>query len=1824
MAYSNELFSEQLDQVKVQFQDLSTTLEEVCENLKGSDSPPASEIMEEIINSANKIFEELKSCVIEWAKSVQLPDIPDAQELDSIKAITTLSENIMAHQDRVQNEKVLEYISRARSIKYAKEGEPFLPLEHFRSNLDKLKKRVSTPPISDEGQNERTQILKNRHPINGVLTLLEHGDELDQESYDQISEIISEQYGHSFMIATVRGSLIPPEIPDPKGPQPSPDTEEESEEPEPKGADDLPVDGQAKVQQEEIPEEPPTVKTQKESDASETESAEDLPVDGQAPVEVKKEKTESKDVPAKDVITELKEEIDTDLPPEDVSIEPVFCFGASETAQSIAAALSKSTDGKLERGFPDLFWALIQEKRLNLAYWLARYVENKELDLPFTIPSHFVEALIHGLGVQNNTGSSAGCLVDIYNREKFEFLESEKTGYEESIRLLIVSGTLRPSLLAPHTGAYTFLKSLTPLPGLDAFFAIGQAVEKFAAAQVLPIITDNLTDAKDDQQWQGELDSLITDAKNWLSTDKNMRNPQLAQIWQDYLSAGKLVHNLVSPVVNNNEPQIEKVSQMIKDYNSDQKVRTRARADANQAANKAFNDDFRYSTNLLETGIREAVDFASRWVKLYDQRPKQDYSKDLSRTLRLQDEIQQHADTARDQLNVFAEQYENFKPILASVEIAQQVLKAITGLFNEEKLSTEDDERVLLSAELLKIPNLELTEKWMPTEEMLDNLGRHLVQHIALPEPDQTWMKAFEKQTEHRNHWATKHILDLMATTMDDETVSKLEEARQEAIGQCITALENDIETTQKEIESSILNDILTDQERSDFSQQIEGIDPKKILNFGPEHCKLKAIRNDIKYIHKKRLDECRKQLEKLSMSEDDIKKIDAVLDRGDVGTAEGFIAIHEKGEPLLDPDEDNRVDQFQDFFPKAVKELEELFRTETFHTITSRIKKGQSIGPINMDEMSDDQKQDIDNVLDTWAHLKNSRTEIFSKRSGERIGRILKWLGLEAQDIGRPKRNRTGSRVWIPLKATVSYHCPIPSFGSESNGQYRLMCVWDQSREDEILDWINQDNEGQATIVFYFNRMTIQERQDLARSTRASCPPFLLIDENQLLFLCNERGARLPTLFDCAMPFTYINPYTPFSPGNVPPEMFFGREQEADSLMDPNDSCIIYGGRQLGKTALLRYVEREFENKSGEHKAIYLDLKANGIPEPNALWPALGKCLREKGIIPRRASNKDLLIDRINRWIKDRPNRRILLLLDESDEFLEEDAKDNFPDVLKLKGLMDRTRRKFKLIFAGLHNVQRFSAIPNQPLAHLGKPISIGPLTTDAAQNLILKPLRTLGYRFDDLSFVATILFQMNSYPNLIQLFCNELLKYLRKQPFSTKNAPPYRISKKHIEEVYQSQDLRATILERFKWTLDLDKRYRFIAYKIAYEIRAGAGEKGFEVNWIANEACQDWPEGFGETIQIDEIRGLLDEMIGLGILVKTENNQYRLRSPNVLRLLGTVDQIEGQLIEILQYPPSPGFDPNSFRRRLKDKNQCSPLTAEQESDILKSENDIRLIFGSEGLGIESVPEGVKAAVADYTDTEQVHLLDANVQSPRQLRSWLQEHIRGEGYVIPIVPLEKAGSEPKNLIEWTETSLYIVARRRSEKRIIRILFVVPPQASQIWFRIPIEKRKELTNAGGRLLLLKRWNDAGLRRWLEDFNIAPNEDAQRKEILDTTGGWPIFIKKFTELCQNDEGMNWTNAIQKIREIQQNIDDALRQGFCEKFGLIQMDRANHVWTTLCKWYPIELSELQDEIENMPPENLLQIVDYFDYLKLLEPGKGEQICPEPVAAAMTLEG
>jgi hypothetical protein len=118
---------------------------------------------------------------------------------------------------------------------------------------------------------------------------------------------------------------------------------------------------------------------------------------------------------------------------------------------------------------------------------------------------------------------------------------------------------------------------------------------------------------------------------------------------------------------------------------------------------------------------------------------------------------------------------------------------------------------------------------------------------------------------------------------------------------------------------------------------------------------------------------------------------------------------------------------------------------------------------------------------------------------------------------------------------------------------------------------------------------------------------------------------------------------------------------------------------------------------------------------------------------------------------------------------------------VARLKGLMDDTDRRFKVVFAGLHNVQRAARDPNTPVAHLGTPVCIGPLLDNGewrqARDLIEIPFRHMGYEFQPPDLWMRILSYTNYYPSLIQVFCKHLLEYLHNRDrtaFDFQACPP------------------------------------------------------------------------------------------------------------------------------------------------------------------------------------------------------------------------------------------------------------------------------------------------------------------------------------------------------------------------------------------------------------------------------------------------------------------
>ena len=397
-------------------------------------------------------------------------------------------------------------------------------------------------------------------------------------------------------------------------------------------------------------------------------------------------------------------------------------------------------------------------------------------------------------------------------------------------------------------------------------------------------------------------------------------------------------------------------------------------------------------------------------------------------------------------------------------------------------------------------------------------------------------------------------------------------------------------------------------------------------------------------------------------------------------------------------------------------------------------------------------------------------------------------------------------------------------------NGHYRILCDWAHSSEEDLLNELTESARDVACIVFYFGRLTEARRRNLARLCHdpKRRRKLVVVDDILIMHLCGERGSRLPVLFDCTLPFSFAMPYTTAA-SLVSPEMFYGRSREIEDIIDPMGTCFIFGGRALRQDSPARHVERTFLLPLEDRIAFWIDLKERGIGYTfgaDQIRVPMAEELKRHMIIPATvppSTGLDRLLEHVRSWLETNPRRRLLVLLDEADKFLERDAEEGFGHTDRFRGLMVATNRRFKVVFAGLHNVQRTTRQANHPRPISGRRGALGhwsTVGTHEARELVERPLRSLGYHFDSDDLVTRILAQTNYYPSLIQLYCNALLKHLAEQHdrFDPRSTPPFIITSRHLQDVYQDRELRKSIRDKLSLTLRLDQRYEVIAYVIAY----------------------------------------------------------------------------------------------------------------------------------------------------------------------------------------------------------------------------------------------------------------------------------------------------------------------------------------------------------------------------------------------------------------------
>lgn len=815
----------------------------------------------------------------------------------------------------------------------------------------------------------------------------------------------------------------------------------------------------------------------------------------------------------------------------------------------------------------------------------------------------------------------------------------------------------------------------------------------------------------------------------------------------------------------------------------------------------------------------------------------------------------------------------------------------------------------------------------------------------------------------------------------------------------------------------------------------------------------------------------------------------------------------------------------------------------------------------------------------------------------------------------------------------------PLPEFGSQRLGTYYVVLVGTRPSPDRVRQTVSALHlQHHVPVILYFGRLSLTQRDEWARYCRQHKFAALLIDELMLFYVSSERRLRLPRIVQLSMAWGYANPYTPFAAGAVPPEMFKGRDDIVRKLIEPSGSSIIYGGRQLGKSAILRRVERELSQRPGSASTLvcYLDIKQLGAREsstskrPSAVWGMIREWLISNNLMRSSTlADPGTVQSHLKELLRKDEARRIYLLLDEADRFLEADAAKDFDTIHQLKAIGDESGRRFKIILSGLHSVQRYGLLPNQPLAHMGQPLVVGPLSPNAALQLIREPMETLGLRFDSDEALYRILCYTNYHPALIQHFCHELIDSRNQRRMGR---PPHSISLSDVERVYRRREVRDVIRDRFEWTIAPDDRYQALVYAIASDQlshRDGYRQE-YDANQVMELARGVWPAAFAGT-GMDDIRALLDELIGLGVLVKSPSGRYRLRNGNIVRALGSAEEIEHRVEQFAKREaPALQYDPKAVRELLGDSPiEFSPLTLEQES-IVTERSGLCLLVASEALGLGRVWSALRRFARAGRDEssealfERVERLPPNLVSRESIERYLSGLRRDtrRGRVLVHADASTLHGEATlsslftGLADWLE-------RYSGRDRVIRVVVAMAPETLYQWYLEPPEVRKAAEDAANGWVVPARFSDQSLERYFSMLGLL-NTAETRAEVYRRTGGWPWLIDRLVRTLQaragsSLEGLDPRVALDEAMGAEDQGGEPWIEEFRRATGIEAIPFARELLGLIHELQPVDVGDLTlDLMEPTPaqlgPREFEAALRSLETLRLLVPGaQGAELCP-----------
>ncbi len=267
-----------------------------------------------------------------------------------------------------------------------------------------------------------------------------------------------------------------------------------------------------------------------------------------------------------------------------------------------------------------------------------------------------------------------------------------------------------------------------------------------------------------------------------------------------------------------------------------------------------------------------------------------------------------------------------------------------------------------------------------------------------------------------------------------------------------------------------------------------------------------------------------------------------------------------------------------------------------------------------------------------------------------------------------------------------------------------------------------------------------------------------LIGSEEQKKLLASRRpSGELLDMISVQVPISFLSPYETRAP--VIGSRFFGRELEISRILsNPDSNQIILGIRRIGKTSLLREIERLLLERDEAARVIYLEC-SDLLSTDDYIREVVRKLNPRE--LPRLQMQKYIFFfpNFLERMSKVH-NSKIIFLLDEIDNLVIMQRGD-----WELFRMLRASSNKgaCQYIIAGFREAMREQYLLDSPFYNFAQEIRLSEFTRQQARDLIVTPLENLRVRIHSQEEVVNRIYEETSgHPNLIQYYCLILLRNL------------------------------------------------------------------------------------------------------------------------------------------------------------------------------------------------------------------------------------------------------------------------------------------------------------------------------------------------------------------------------------------------------------------------------------------------------------------------------